>query len=277
MSCLECFKGYSRDEKPTGKVCSIFGRQTYVATPSNNAPIKGTIIIVPDAYGWEFVNNRLLADHYALYGNFLVYLPDFMDGRPAPLWLLDVVPRLGDTSSIWNFIRQPWYAAQLVYGVAPFFMYNSFGRAWPRIRSFVEAVRLNEVPGLRIGAAGFCWGGRPVLFLTHPDARTAEGNPLVDAVFTGHPSGLCLPGDAEKVTKPVSVAIGDTDIVTSMSQIDVMKNVWQSLGDVPTEVVVYRGAGHGFCVRVDPSNQNQFQQSKEAEDQALRWFDKHLG
>ncbi|KAG4252932.1 hypothetical protein FPRO03_08381 [Fusarium proliferatum] len=254
----------------------MFGRQTYVATPSDK-PVKGIVIIVPDAYGWEFVNNRLLADHYASRGDLLVYLPDFMDGRPAPLRLLDVMPRVGETSTIWDWLWKPWYVAQLVYGVAPFFIYNSFGSAWPKIRSFFEAVRLHEVPERRIGAAGFCWGGRPVLALTHPDAKTADGKPLVDVVFTGHPSGLCLPGDARKVTKPVSVAIGDKDLVMPISQINVIKTTWQSLGDISTEVVIYPGAGHGFCVRVDPNNENQYRQSQEAEEQALRWFGKYLG
>lgn len=43
--------------------------------------MKGIIVIVPDAFGWEFVNNRILADHYASAGDYLVYLPDFMDGQ----------------------------------------------------------------------------------------------------------------------------------------------------------------------------------------------------
>lgn len=88
MSCSECFKGHSHDGEPTGEVQEMFGRPTYVASPQDDKPIKGIIVIVPDAFGWEFVNNRLLADQYALNGNFLVYLPDFMDGRSAPTWLL---------------------------------------------------------------------------------------------------------------------------------------------------------------------------------------------
>lgn len=43
-------------------------------------PHRGIIIIVPDAFGWEFVNNRILADNYAEKGKYLVYLPDFMNG-----------------------------------------------------------------------------------------------------------------------------------------------------------------------------------------------------
>ncbi|RBA09052.1 hypothetical protein FPRO05_07332 [Fusarium proliferatum] len=276
MSCSECFKGHSHDGEPTGEVQEMFGRPTYVASPQDDKPIKGIIVIVPDAFGWEFVNNRLLADQYALNGNFLVYLPDFMDGRSAPIWLLDIVGPLTDTTPIWNWIWKPWYLAQTIYGMTPFFYYNSLAASWPRIRSFFEAVRLREGPQRRIGAAGFCWGGKPVLTLAHPDSITKDGMPLVDAVFTGHPSGMSLPEDAEQIIKPVSVAIGDRDIVTSMSRVNLMKETWRDL-DTPTEMVVYPGAGHGFCVRVDEKNEDLFQQSKEAEKQALDWFATHFG
>ncbi|KAF5632036.1 Dienelactone hydrolase [Fusarium sp. NRRL 52700] len=276
MSCSECFKGHIHDGKPTGQVQVMFGRPTYVASPPDDKPVKGIIIIVPDAFGWEFVNTRLLADQYALNGDFLVYLPDFMVGRSAPIWLLDIVVSLTDTTLSWSWIKKPWYLAQTIYGMAPFYYSNGFASLWPRIRSFFEAVRLHEGPQRRIGAAGFCWGGKPVLTLAHPESITEDGMPLVDAVFTGHPSGISLPADAKSIVKPVSVAIGDRDNFMSISQVNVMKEIWKDL-DTDTQVVVYPGAGHGFCVRVDKKNENLSQQSREAEKQALDWFMKHLG
>ncbi|KAF5708561.1 Dienelactone hydrolase [Fusarium mundagurra] len=219
MSCSECFKGHSHDGQPTGEIQEMFGRPTYVTSPLDDKPVKGIIVIVPDAFGWEFVNNRLLADQYALNGDFLVYLPDFMDLE------LDM--------------EAVWYFAQTIYGIAPFFYHNGLAASWPRIRSFFEALRLHESPEQRIGAAGFCWGGKPVLTLAYPESITEDGMPLVDAVFTGHPSGMSLPGDAE--------------------------------------IVVYPRAGQGFCVQVDEKNDNLLQQSKEAEKQALNWFATHFG
>jgi hypothetical protein len=35
----------------------------------------------PDAFGLPFINNQILADHYASAGQYLVYLPDFLDGE----------------------------------------------------------------------------------------------------------------------------------------------------------------------------------------------------
>ena len=82
MSCPACFQGVIRqDKKPSGTIVSVHGRQTYVAEPVADRETTGIIVIVPDAFGWEFVNNRLLVDEYARLGDFKVFMPDFMDGK----------------------------------------------------------------------------------------------------------------------------------------------------------------------------------------------------
>lgn len=86
MSCSGCFAGHIKTSDPRGHAKTIHGRLTYVSQPNDPTSIKGIVVIVPDAFGWEFVNNRQLADHYASMGNFKVYLPDFMDNSAAPPW-----------------------------------------------------------------------------------------------------------------------------------------------------------------------------------------------
>jgi len=80
MSCLECFSGHVHEGHPRGKAVKLYGLDVYVSEPTRSRPIKGIIVIVSDALGWEFVNSRLLADNYADKGDFKVYLPDFMHG-----------------------------------------------------------------------------------------------------------------------------------------------------------------------------------------------------
>jgi dienelactone hydrolase len=80
MSCPECFSGHVRDEEPRGTTTQVHGLNTYVSEPANGHTAKGIIVIIPDAFGWEFVNNRLLADHFAEKGDYKVYLPDFFKG-----------------------------------------------------------------------------------------------------------------------------------------------------------------------------------------------------
>jgi hypothetical protein len=81
MSCPACFSGHVHDGQPLGKELKIHGRDTYVAEPKDGVKVIGTIVMVSDAFGWEFVNSRILADHYASRTNCRVLLPDFMDGK----------------------------------------------------------------------------------------------------------------------------------------------------------------------------------------------------
>jgi hypothetical protein len=110
MSCPDCFNGHVHDGTPRGKVVQLHSLDTYVSEPTNGKTVKGIIVIIPDAFGWVFVNNRLLADHFAEKGNYRVYLPDFMKGKTlqtlktrchvgltskpgysAPVWGLDTI------------------------------------------------------------------------------------------------------------------------------------------------------------------------------------------
>jgi dienelactone hydrolase len=78
--CVDCFSGTVHLGTPTGTTTTIHGLPVYVAKPPDDVTPKGIIVMIPDAFGWDIVNNRLLSDHYAERGNFLVYLPDFMNG-----------------------------------------------------------------------------------------------------------------------------------------------------------------------------------------------------
>ncbi len=62
----------------------LHGLDTYVSEPTDGRVAKGIIVIIPDAFGIDFVNNKLLADHYASKGDYKVYFPDFMLGEFGP-------------------------------------------------------------------------------------------------------------------------------------------------------------------------------------------------
>jgi hypothetical protein len=61
-------------------VVTLHNLPTYVAEPSEGRISEGIVVIIPDAFGWEFVNNRLMVDEYARSGDLTVFLPDFMNG-----------------------------------------------------------------------------------------------------------------------------------------------------------------------------------------------------
>jgi dienelactone hydrolase len=80
MSCPSCFSGGITTNHPTGTESTIHGIPTYIASPPAGTTPKALIILITDAFGWKFANNRVLADHYAQRGSYLVYVPDFMNG-----------------------------------------------------------------------------------------------------------------------------------------------------------------------------------------------------
>ena len=80
MSHPACFQGHVHDSTPKGRVTQINGLDCYVSEPVQYKPVKGIIVIIPDCWGWESVNNRILADHYVEKSDYKVYLPDFMNG-----------------------------------------------------------------------------------------------------------------------------------------------------------------------------------------------------
>ena len=58
-------------------------------SPEGTQP-KRIIVFIPDAFGWKFNNNRILADHYATKGPFRVYLPEFMDGLSYQMLIISI-------------------------------------------------------------------------------------------------------------------------------------------------------------------------------------------
>ena len=77
-TCSECLTGSVKEGTPTGVVTTLHSLNTYVARPEGTP--RGLVVMIPDVFGWEISNSRLLADSYAKKGGFLVYLPDFMAG-----------------------------------------------------------------------------------------------------------------------------------------------------------------------------------------------------
>lgn len=184
----------------------------------------------------------------------------------------------------------------------------------PRIISFLQALRTSAPPfplssvssELKIGIAGFCWGGGftvqiaqdreedRVVRYTYPNSASesdggkkaekagSEGEkmPLVDCAFTAHPALVKAPIDLEKVNLPLSVCIGVADEWMKGSDVAVMKKVLnekaEKLDEKRHECVLLEGAKHGFAVRSWEGDSVQMGFADVAEKQALAWFERWL-
>jgi dienelactone hydrolase len=168
--------------------------------------------------------------------------------------------------------------AQVLRMLVPFLIVNRKSAAQPRIFNFVAAVRKAET-GLKVGAAGFCWGGKYTMLLAHdePSSRVTVGGtlqPLIECGFTAHPSLVSLPSDIERVQRPLSVIVGNEDSAMNAAGIRQMEGILKKVDH--HEVVILEGAKHGFAVRIDPTDELQNNYAKQAEVQAIAWFSKWL-
>jgi hypothetical protein len=150
--------------------------KSYVSYPTDKST-KNAILFLPDAFGLEFVNNKLLADDFARAGYFTV-IPDIFEGTPIP------VEHLLSPGSHGDFDIMAWVGT------------HPSDRVDPIIEKTIKGMK--SLGTENIGAVGYCFGGRYVIrFL-------AEGKG-VDAGFIAHPS-FVYSEELEASKKPLSIA-----------------------------------------------------------------------
>ncbi|KAI0201659.1 dienelactone hydrolase family protein [Astrocystis sublimbata] len=273
MSCPACFTGGVHEGTPTGTITKLHGLDVYVAEPASGNTPKGIIVLLPDIFGWDFVNIQLMADSFAKKKDYRVYLPDFMDGNAASPSIINSMQKVL-AAKTWYETSKPYHVVSLLTVALPAVYWNRPGKTWPTVKSFMEALRLNEAAHLPVAVTGYCWGGKHVVTLA--EGFEINGKPLIDVGFTAHPSFLTLFEDIEKIMVPVSFAIPESD-----NQIPLEKA--KKLGEIVLakpegqkgESRIYPGYGHGFACRVDVTNEDP-KGAAEAEDQALAWIEKHF-
>ena len=153
--------------------------------------------------------------------------------------------------------------------------------ARPIIEGFINHIR--GVPGTeKVGAIGFCWGGRYAILAAQKPFSGLVGRG-VDAAFACHPSLVAIPGDFNPVVAPLSLAVGDKDSLLSNDQVEEIKKVLgkKEKGEqgekIPaSEVQVYKDQIHGFALRGDWSKEEDKKAMDEAEKQGIAWFERYL-
>lgn len=214
-----------------------------------------------------------------------------------------------------TLLLKPYWGLQLARAFIPFGIATRRAATEPRLLGWFRDLRREQQlgkagGGLKIAAAGYCWGGPYAFMLAQrrpetligldeddDDEREGQGKEqttLIDTAFVAHPASLAVPGDIPKYPMvPVSVANGDEDAFMGREGMETLKNLLLESeskfeggegGDVVVgheheghEVVVYKGAKHGFATRADPKDAEQQKMCEGAEDQAVRWFEQRFG
>ncbi|KAH6709350.1 dienelactone hydrolase family protein-like protein [Leptodontidium sp. MPI-SDFR-AT-0119] len=259
-----CLSGQVHDGTPAGKIETIDNLQTYVAAPKDGSTAK-TIVFLVDIFGWEFKNVRLLADNYAKAG-FYCYIPDVHQGDSIPLELLNSVEPPLKTREQLTMIDKTKATAAVGVTLPPWLMKHREAVSRPLIESFINTIR--QVPGTsKVGAIGFCWGGRYAILAAHG---------VVDAAYACHPSLVDVPGDFEGVAKPLSLAVGDSDSLLDNGTVSQIQDIIAKKTELPHELRIYKDQVHGFALRSDWSSEKDKKAMDDAEKQGVEWFNKYL-
>jgi carboxymethylenebutenolidase len=126
-----------------------------------------------------------------------------------------------------------------------------------------------------IGIIGFCMGGR-VTFLASLELALGAavgfyGGGIVTGRFPQFPPLLDRAGELET---PWLGIFGDLDASIPVEDVEALRTRLAEL-DVPTEVIRYATAEHGFHCDARPSYNAEA--STDAWGRALAWFEEHLG
>ncbi|KAF4610804.1 hypothetical protein D9613_006672 [Agrocybe pediades] len=253
--CNDCIRGVTHEGTPKGAWEVIGGVNTYVATPRGGRayPRNVAILFLPDAYGPQLINSRLLADDFASNG-FQVFIPDYLDNDPLPPHVM--VPGMPKVP----FDIDKWLAK------------HGERQTRPLIDALMRALR--EERGIeRFAAVGYCFGGKYVFDLACEN--------IIQAAVVAHPSLLNVPGDFEKYVQksriPLLMHTCPIDSQFPPSAANAADSILGNGKFAPGYVRLnYDGCRHGFTIRGDLSDPVVKKAKEDAFKATVAWLRVHL-
>ena len=220
-----------------GKMVKIGSSSGYLARPTGNGPWPAVIAIQE----WWGLDNQTesIADRLAGVG-YLCFAPDLYHGELA---------KLGDHEK----------ASALVQKYAP--------SAPDELVDVYDALKAHPDSNGKIGAVGFCFGGRMALSL-------GLRRPL-EALCTFYGGGMQQVFDRlDQLKSPTLGLFGDRDQSIPVGTVEEFDKLLDKVG-VEHEIVVYPNSGHAFFRDSDPSVYVP-DAARDAWGRVTRFFAKHL-
>jgi len=247
--CEHCIKGVTHEGTPKGKLEKIGGIESYVATPAGEYPKEKAILLLPDVFGLQLVNAKLLADDFAANGVKTI-IPDYLNGDPIPADALQPGK---------NFDINAW------------FVNHTTEKTRPTLDKVLEALKAEGVTSL--AATGYCFGGRYVFDLAFEN--------IIKVSVVSHPSLLKVPEDLEKyfATSKAPLLINSCT-VDQQFPLESSAKADEIFGDakfVPGYKREYfEGCTHGFAVRADLTDPKAKAGKEGSFKSAVAWILKYL-
>jgi len=261
-----CTSGHLHEGTPKGREAKLGNLDAYITGDESNK--SKTLLYLVDIFGYKLNNARLLADEYADKG-FYVVMPDILEGDAVPHEILQAIAPLS-TSEARGIIVGAKDAAAVGTTLPPWLVKHREAVTLPLVQAAVRSLREDKDVG-KIGAVGFCFGGRYAILLTHGDAETP-----VDAAVANHPSSVAFPKEIDAIEKPIQINVGDSDSMMSLKDIDTTKGSFLKRVDAPHDINVFKGAVHGFAVRGDSNEEFEKKNKDVAAHKTIEFMKKYL-
>ncbi|EIW80156.1 alpha beta-hydrolase [Coniophora puteana RWD-64-598 SS2] len=239
-SCDACYQTVQHSGTARGRMEVVVGVQTYVTgADADNAGAKNIVLLFPDVFGPQYINNQLLMDYVAGHG-FTVLCIDYFRGDAY------TEARITDTS----FDRKAWRAK-----IEADLRETGLCRAW------VDAVRA-RYPHAKISTFGHCFGGRHAIEACVDDAfvATAIAHPgeLYEEHFNVLKVPILLSCAEEDRTFPKELRRRAEDALVAR------KHTYH--------FQIFSGVSHGFAVRGNPDVENERWAKEECARGMVEWF-----
>ncbi|GER26114.1 alpha/beta-Hydrolases superfamily protein, partial [Striga asiatica] len=125
----------------------------------------------------------------------------------------------------------------------------------------VKALRNKGIK--KIGAAGFCWGGKVAVDLSKP--------PSVRAVVLLHPTYINVT-DIQGVNAPIAILGGQNDTLVPPSLIKQYASALNATHKVESFVKIFPGVKHGWTLKYNNTVKAAVKMAEEAHKDLLSWF-----
>jgi len=205
----------------------------------NSVGTQPALIVIQEWWGLD-AQTKSIAERFGREG-YLAFAPDLYHGELA---------QFGDGDA----------AMKLVQKYAP--------NAPLELQTVFDALQAHPDCNGKIGAVGFCFGGRMALML-------GASRPL-DAVCTFYGGGMQTVFDQLRANlkSPVLGFFGDADVSIPAGTIEAFDKLLDEIG-VEHEIITYPNSGHAFFRDSDPKVYIP-EASKDAWERAQKFFAKHF-
>ncbi|RAK97234.1 dienelactone hydrolase family protein [Aspergillus ibericus CBS 121593] len=242
-----CYQGVKHEGEATGSFSQLNDFEIYTSYPADKSTEHG-VLLITDVIGHRFINAQLIADQFAANGYF-VLMPD--------LFYEDAIPLNRPA----GFDLMAWLGGA----------YHKDKKAHtPEVVDPIIEACLNEMRTKygckKIGAVGYCFGGKYVVRYLRPGQ--------VDAGYTAHPS-FVQEDELRAIKGPLAIAAAETDAIFPAEKRHESEVILKELG-LPYQINLYSGVEHGFAVRGNPEKRTVQYAKESAFLQAVQWFKEHL-